>query len=146
MAYCNEQSVIDRLSNTGILFIADDDEDNTLDTNEMAFVSQAILDTSTEIDVALATVIDLPIVGTNLFLQRINVDLAAERLCERKGGEVPAGILAAANRARTWLSMIMKKQIRVPGITYPQDLYTKEDLARRLPKIVNRRGTIDRES
>ena len=135
MAYCNNADVIARLSQTGILYLADDDNDSILDANEDAFVTSAINDASTEIDEALAPWFDDPrSCSGNAWLNAKCVDLACERICGRKGQTPPQHVSEAARIAREKLDLVRRARsapdgLRVPGLVYPGDTDTAANFA-----------------
>ena len=129
--YCLSQDVIDRLSNAGALYCADDDRDGTLDAAESDLIADAIEAVSAEIDGYLTPVIEtVPIEQTaatlNRWLRDRCVDLACERIVARKGRKIPQSLGAAAVRAREWLDQVASKERRVPGLAYPGDGFREE--------------------
>lgn len=138
MPYCGRQDVIDRLSASGVIYVTDDDGDNgDPSPDELAFIDQAIAACDAEIDAALLPYIPIPIDGSNEWLRHRDVDLAVERVIERKGQSVPSSLTEAAHRSRQWLEMVRKGEMRVPGLTYPSDSTTGMDAPIGLPRVVN---------
>ncbi|MBY0587104.1 DUF1320 domain-containing protein [bacterium] len=117
MTYCSVQDVVDRLSETGVLYAADDVNGSlSSDESNRAIVS-SVEAAQAEIDAALASRVSLPIVGTNEWLRYRAVDLAAERLAERKGQNVPTSLQEAARRSRQWLQEVRLGTQLVPGLS-----------------------------
>ena len=143
MAYCTVQQVSDRLLAVGVLYAVDDDADDTLDAGESDLVQDAIDDAATEIDEALAPWLDDPRTADgNEWIRVRAIDLACERVCERKGQVAPEGIKAAAQRSREKLDLVRRgttaqNGLRVPGISYPGDTDTSRLKQIGLPQIGN---------
>ena len=138
MAYCVVQDIIDRLSSTGLLVLVDDDNDATLDASESDYVQDAIDDISTEIDAALSTSFEDPSsLSGNVWIKVRAVDLACERICERKGATAPSSISAAAQRSRDMLDQVRMRELRVPNATYPGDGFEIERRKFGLPRAFN---------
>ena len=133
MAYCTVNDVIARLSQSGVLYIVDDDNDGTLDTAEEAYIASAIADASVEIDEALTPWFDDPSqCSGNPWLNVRCIDLACERLCGRKGQTPPETIVARAQYARERLDLVRRSRnaqdgLRVPGLIYPGDTDTERN-------------------
>jgi phage gp36-like protein len=118
MSYCSVQDVIDRLSETGVLYVADDDGNGSLSSDETQRAIRSSIDAAdAEIDAALASRVTLPIGGGNEWLRYRSVDLSAERLAERKGQSVPTSLKEAARRSRQWLEEVRQGTQLVPGLT-----------------------------
>ncbi|MBX9655928.1 DUF1320 domain-containing protein [bacterium] len=138
MPYCDRQDVIDRLSASGIIYVTDDDGDNGDPTpEELGYIDQAISACDAEIDAALLPYVSIPIDGSNEWLRHRDVDLAVERVIERKGQSVPTSLKDAADRTRRWLELIRKGEMRVPGLAYPSDLSSEVDSSLGRPRVVN---------
>ena len=138
MAYCTRQDLIDRLSETGLLFVTDDDADEAASERERtASLDRAIVAAGVEIDAALLPHSDVPVTASNDWLTQRAIDLAIEHIAERKGSIVPASLAEAARRSRTWLDQVHRAQLRVPGLVYPADRFP--DAVRRagLPRLCN---------
>lgn len=140
--YCLRQDVIDRLSDTGILYCVDDDQDGALDSSEGELIDDAIEAVSAEIDGYLTPVIEVvPVVQSsgslNRWLRDRCVDLACDRLAGRKGKKVVASIAGKAALSREWLELVAAKTMRVPGLTYPGDGYREERLKIGRPVVGN---------
>lgn len=140
-----EQDVLDRLSQTGVLYQLDDDNDGAYEAADTALVMTCIDEVCVEIDAALAPWIDVPrdAVGNEWLAVRC-LDLAAERLCERKGQTPPDSIVNAARRTREWLELVRhgknsENGMRVPGLTYPTDGDTYTAINIGSPRVVNHR-------
>lgn len=139
MSYCTADDVEDRLSAVGVSYLVDDNASESVDASEEGFIQSAIDAVATEIDGALGQFFTSPRTsgsGNEWLLHRC-VDLAAERLCGRKGHKVPQSITDAATRSRDWLEEVRKGDRRVPGMTYPGD---SDDLIRRtmgFPMVAN---------
>lgn len=141
MAYCVVQDIIDRLSSTGVLYLVDDDNDGTREASEEAYLQDAIDDISTEIDAALAPSFNTPSsLGGNIWIRARAVDLACERVCERKGQNPPTSVTAAANRSREMLDQVRRRELRVPNATYPTDGFEIERRRFGLPLAFNPGG------
>lgn len=130
MAYCTNADVIARLSQAGILYMVDDDNDGILDAAEEVFITSAVSDASTEIDEALAPWFDDPrACSGNAWLNVKCVDLACERVCGRKAQTPPSHVTEAARIAREKLDLVRRSRsapdgLRVPGLVYPGDTDT----------------------
>lgn len=137
MAYCTADDVIDRISAAGLVYVADDDGSGSVTADEeSASVSAAISSASAEIDLALAPVALLPITASNEWLRHRAVDLAAERLAERKGQSVPFSLAEAAKRTRAWLEEVRTGRRRVPGLARPSAADGRS-ATEALPRVVN---------
>lgn len=122
--YCTNAQVMDRLSNTGLLFLVDDDDDDTYDSSESDHVDDVIEESCAEIDSFLSQKFDLPLSTSNAsadWLRMASLNLVVERLFERKGGNIPSGIQIAAQRTRAYLERVREGTLRIPGMTYPED-------------------------
>lgn len=138
MAYCDPEDVIDRLSGTGLVYVADDDADDVASQAEQsASLDHALAAAGAEIDAALAPHVALPLAASNPWLRQRAVDLAVEHLVERKGSGVPASLAAAAARSRIWLEAVRAGKLRVPGLAYPGDSFARERGALGLPRVAN---------
>lgn len=139
--YCTIQDIKDRLSDTGILFTVDDDDDNTLDSSEEDFIERIQAETRSEVDAALCNWFELPLTGSNTsneWLRRVHLDLATERLLERKAPQqISPPIKDAAARARQWLEQVRLGDFCIPELTYPTDSFSTELKDRGLIKTVN---------
>lgn len=138
MSYCSREDLVNRLSGTGLLFVADDDADETAsEAEKQATLDQAIAAAAVELDAALTPHVPLPLTTENEWLRRRAIDLAVEHLAERKGAAVPESLAKAAQRSRQWLEMVRQGELRVPGLAYPTDAL--EGAVRRLglPRIAN---------
>jgi len=141
--YCAENDIIDRLSLTGLMYLLNDDDDSSYESPDSALVEGAISDASDEIDVYVARWFDNPRLNlfNNSWLKGRCVDIACERLCERKGQNVPTSLLNAVGRTREWLQAVAVGELRIPQAVYPTDATNIED--RRefgLPRVSNPRG------
>lgn len=118
MAFCSVQDVVDRLSSTGILVLVDDDNDGILDASEEAYIEDAIsYAASTEINPALMTVTASPSsYEGNETLKWWAVDLACERITQRKGASAPDPVVAAADRVRENLRAFRENRLIIPGV------------------------------
>jgi phage gp36-like protein len=138
MSYCSRQDIIDRLSASGVIYVVDDDGDNnTPSPDELAYIDQAIAACDAEIDAALLPYVSIPIDGFNEWLRHRDVDLAVERVIERKGQSVPSSLKEAADRSRRWLELIRKGEMRVPGLAYASDMSGEADSSLGQPRVVN---------
>jgi phage gp36-like protein len=116
--YCSVQDVIDRLSASGVIYLADDNGDGSISNAEMLVAVQSSIDAaSSEIDAALIDRISLPIAEPNEWFRHRGIDLAAERLAERKGQGVPTSLVEAARRSRDWLEEIRTGERAIPGVS-----------------------------
>lgn len=142
MSYCVARDVIDRLGETGLLYAADDDGDETTGASELtSAMGSALASADAEIDAALAPRASLPIEGRHDWLRDRAVDLAAERLASRKGGAIPASLADAAERTRRWLEEIRLGRRRVPGLPFSDDRLEPIDVGR--PRLANPRTRSD---
>lgn len=134
--YCDRRDLIDRLSEAGVLYIADDDSTGGASSGELeASLDRAIAAASAEIDAALTPIARLPLDVELAWLRDRAVDLASERLAERKGGPVPTALAAAATRSRAWLEAVRAGKLRVPGLASPRDLPPGSGAGR--PRVAN---------
>lgn len=145
MAYCEVQDVLDRLSQVGVLYQTDDDDDGSYSTSDADLIETCIAEAAVEIDAALAPWFDTPrSTAGNAWLNVRCLDLASERLCERKGQTAPVSIAAAAERSRAWLELVRRGKesdvgMRVPGLEYPGDSDTITAAEQGRPRVVNHR-------
>jgi len=140
--YCTEQNIIDRLSLAGLMYLLDDDADESYESADSDIVAEAINDASDEIDVYVARWFENPrtTLSGNSWLKGRCVDIACERLCERKGQNVPASLLSAVGRTREWLAAVATGDLRIPQAVYPTDGTNIEDLREfGLPRVSNPR-------
>ena len=138
MSYCTQQDLIDRLSATGLVYVADDDGDQAVSGGEEGTALDAALASAdAEIDAALLAFVTLPIAGANEWLRHRAVDLAVERAIERKGQTVPTSLMEAARRSRQWLEMIRTGAMRVPGLEYTSDASTDGVHSFGRPRVIN---------
>jgi phage gp36-like protein len=138
MGYCERRHLIERLSETGLLAVADDGGDDAAQSQELsASLDRAIAAASAEIDAAIAPWTTLPFAGASEWLRQRAIDLAAEHLAERKGAHVPASFQSAAARSRTWLEQVRLGEFRAPGLIYPADAFPIEQRRTGLPRVVN---------
>jgi phage gp36-like protein len=136
MSYCTRQDVVRQLSERGLAYLLDDDGDGETSSGELEPLDAAIESASAEIDLALRPHVHLPLVEPNVWLRDRGVDLAAERLAQRKGQDVPPSLAAAARRSRVWLEQVRTGQIRPPGLEYAADADPRARLAG-LPRVLN---------
>jgi len=138
MPYCSRQDIIDRLSAGGVIYVTDDEgDDGDPSPDELAFIDQAIAACDAEVDAALLPFVSLPIGTTNEWLRHRAVDLAVERVIERKGQSVPTSLMEAAKRTRQWLDLVRKGEMRVPGLAYSSDSDTVAEVSAGWPRIIN---------
>jgi hypothetical protein len=145
VAYCTAQNLIDYLSDAGVAYLTDDDGDGMVSPAEQtAAIDAAIAKAGADIDGALCMWFDaVPVTQENEWLRYRALALAAEYVCGRKGGAVPAAITEQAERARFDLGLtaefggVRTGQLRVPGLTYPVD--SEPEALRRfgLPRVGN---------
>lgn len=123
MPYCSEQDIIDRLSATGIRYPLDDDNDATYEAADTALVVAIIAEIDAEIDAYIQGLFasTVPLQG-NVWLKVRSVDLACERLCQRKGQAAPASIVACAERSLELLDKVRTRELRIPNAVYPYDV------------------------
>lgn len=147
--YCSTQDVIDRLSENGVRYHADDDADGVVSTAESeAAIAPAIRMANAEIDEALCRWLNtVPIVqnesSLNAWLRERAIALAAEYVAARGGSNVPTSLTLAADRARASLVEVRLGPwdgIRVPGLTYPGDEYIEERRCVGVPRVANPDG------
>lgn len=140
--YCERRDLADRLSETGLVYVADDDASQTAGAAEWsAAVDQAIRAASSEIDAAILPHADPPS-GVNEWLRQRAIDLAAEHLAERKGGQVPASLAGAALRARELLERVRLGTLRVPGLVYRHDRERDRTRGAGAPRVGNPATTV----
>lgn len=145
MPYCSRDDLTNRLSGTGLLFVADDDADDAVsEAEQAATLDQAISAAAAELDAALTPHVLLPLVESNEWLRHRAIDLAAEHLAERKGAAVPESLKTAAMRSREWLEKVRSGDLRVPGLTYPTDAHAREVRQLGLPRVSNPRPPDER--
>ncbi len=138
MSYCSVQDVIDRLSATGLIYVADDDGDGTVSGSETtAAVEASIMAANAEIDAALVGRTNLPIGSPGDWLRHRGIDLAAERLAERKGHGVPVSLAEAARRSREWLEEVRTGKRLVPGVTFSASSSADGTSPPGFPRVVN---------
>lgn len=138
MPYCTRQDLIDRLSATGLVYVADDDGDHEVSSDEEeSAMDAALLAADAEIDAALLPFVMLPIAGNNEWLRHRAVDLAVERAIERKGQTVPPSLAEAARRSRQWLEKIRTGAMRVPGLEYTSDAPAEGTTSFGRPRVIN---------
>jgi phage gp36-like protein len=141
LAYCVVQDIIDRLSSAGVLYLVDDDNDGVLDASESAYIQTAIDEIATEIDAALAPSFNTPLtLDGNVWVKVRAVDLACERLCERKGQNPTQSVTLAAERSRQMLDQVRMRELRVPNAVYPGDGFDIERRKFGLPLAFNPGG------
>lgn len=116
MPYCSSDDLVQRLSASGIVYLADDDGDQSASPSEQSLaIDAAIASADAEIDAALAARVTTP-APANDWLRHRAIDLAAERLAERKGLSVPESLAAAARRSRAWLEEVRQGTRAIPGL------------------------------
>lgn len=136
--YCQRKDLIDRLGETGVLFVSDDNADGVASVAEMtASLDAAIVAAAVEIDACLAPHLLLPLEIDNAWLRHRAIDLAVEHLAQRKGGSVPDSLIVAATRTRKWLDLVRGGELRVPGLEYPSDRFLDERRSAGLPRLCN---------
>lgn len=139
--YCERTDLRERLSETGLVYVADDDGDDEVSSAELAAsLDRAIAAAGTEIDAALTPHVALPLTTIPAWLRQRAIDLAAEHLAERKGGAVPESLMKAAERSRQWLDAVRLGELRVPGLAYPLDTFAHEVRKHGLPRVANPAG------
>lgn len=139
--YCSYDDVRKRLTNAGVAYVADRDQDGLVDTTEQAeHVTTSIQFAGRQIDYAICdqTETSTARASGNGFLKDLAIDLAAERCCGIGGGEIPAAMQAAADYARVVLGEV-KRGRRIPDYTYPsQPAGTPRlNIAKTQPGIIN---------
>ena len=144
--YCVRQDIIDRLSQTGILHVSDDDAKETVGETELRrSVDPAISAAAGEIDAALIPWIEVPLSQNeddlNQWLRDRAIDLASEYIAARKGGKVPESFGKAAERSREWLKEAREGKLRVPGLVYPTDAFDLQLRVMGKPRVMNPRPT-----
>ena len=86
MSYCSRQDIVDRLGATGLVYVADDDGDQSVSNDEEEkAIEPALASAESEIDAALLPYVTLPIIRPSEWLRHRAIDLAVERVIERKG-------------------------------------------------------------
>lgn len=136
MSYCTREDVVRQLSERGLAYLVDDDGDDSASGAELAALDAAVESAAAEIDLALLPHVWLPLTTPNAWLRDRAVDLACERLAQRKGQSVPASLAAAARRSRVWLEQVRTGQIRPPGLDYAGDADPRRRFAG-LPRVLN---------
>lgn len=126
--YNKQQDVIDRLSETGVLYLADDASAGSVSAAVQERIDDARRDAAAEVDAALAPwLVVVPFSqdedSLNPWLRARSIDLAAERLAERKGTVVAESITLAATRARELLEHVRTGRMRAPNVPYPVDSF-----------------------
>lgn len=126
MSFCSVDDVIERLSFAGVLYQADDDDDAESQSESAEIdedretIEACIRYADEEIKRALLTYTTTPTqYEGNETLRGWGVDLASERLCERKGQAVPESFLRAAERTRQNLATFAAGQMMIPGVVPP---------------------------
>jgi phage gp36-like protein len=137
LAYCSVANVQARLSDAGVLYCVDDNNDGDLDTEEQAVVEAEIQRCSRQIDRYLDRWVDTPLDAVPDDIEGLCVDLVAYRLSGRKGMQPPAIFVQAATDAREFLAEVKAGDTRVPGLTYPTDGFDDEDRVLNLPRAHN---------
>ena len=143
--YCSRQNVIDRITDAGFEYAADDNQSEALtEAEKVASIDEAIAFAGVKVDESLWRWIDvLPIVQSdtarNEPLKHLAIDIASERLFQRGGGVVPESIAEAAREAKATLMRYMSKESVPTGITYPIDAEDREVARLGTPVVVNPR-------
>lgn len=138
MGYCTEQDIIDRLSATGLLYPLDDDGDASYEAADSAIIADIIDEVTAEIDAYIQGLFtDTSALHGNVWLKVRAVDLACERLCQRKGANPPDSIVYCSERALELLDKVRLRELRIPNATYPYD--AMDTLKRRAgrPRVFN---------
>lgn len=129
--YALRQDIIDRLSQVGVDYLADDDfDEETSEAEAVIGIDAPLRDVASMIDAALQPWMDVPISqdenDLNRRLRQLSIDLTAERVCSRRGHKVPQSLIDAAERARGDLDRIRDGDDKVPDLDYPEDGYSTQ--------------------
>lgn len=147
--YCSTQDVTDRLSENGVRYHADDDNDGVVsDAESAAAIAPAIRMANAEIDEALCRWLNsVPLPQNedtrNAWLRERAIALSAEYVAARGGSNVPTSLTLAADRARESLAQVRLGPwdgIRVPCLVYPGDEYVEERRCVGVPRVANPDG------
>lgn len=147
--YCSTQDVTNRLSENGVRYHADDDNDGVVSDDEStAAIAPAIRMANAEIDEALCRWLNsVPLSqnedSRNSWLRERAIALSAEYVAARGGASVPTSLTQAADRARASLVEVRLGPwdgIRVPGLSYPGDEFIEEKRCVGVPRVANPDG------
>ena len=138
MAYCTEQDIIDRLSAVGLLYPLDDDGDASYESADSAIVANVIEEVTAEIDAYIQGLFaDTLALHGNVWLKVRAVDLACERICQRKGSNPPDSIVYSAEKAMESLEKVRVRELRIPNATYPYDAMDSTKRRAGYPRVFN---------
>lgn len=115
--YCSRSDVQNRLTPSGIAFVADQDQSGTADESELlAYIDTAISYAGNQIDGYLSKGYVYRSGAGNAWLKDRAIDIAAAKAVEVGGGSVPPAIASARDYSIKLLEMVKDGQMRVPGL------------------------------
>lgn len=130
--YCTRAQLESRLGDTGVLYVADDNQDGIASEAELvAALDAAIVSAGAEIDAALdqhlATVpLSQDDGSLNRWLRDRCLTLSTCYCYWRRSADLSDALQAELEQAREWLDMVRKGTLRVPGLAYPIDSFETE--------------------
>lgn len=116
MAYCTTDDVIQILSEDGVNFRIDDDEDGNISTKELAKVATAISFADLRINYWMSRKYIFTTLNQSQFISFCSMWLASRYLCRRRGGGVPQSIDDACDEMEQMLREIYDGQGYIPDV------------------------------
>lgn len=120
--YCSQSDVINRLSEDGLRYLIDRDQDGLVSEDEKTrFLDVAIERAGLTIDTQIQHLMkpSFARAAANTYLKHICVDLAVGQLARLAGGEPAISVIVSENEAKKKLERIRFRQDIIPGLAYP---------------------------
>lgn len=120
--YCSQSDVTDRLSDDGLKYLIDRDQDGSVSAAEKTqFLDVAIERAGLMIDTQIQHLMTTSFARSagNDYLKHVCVDLAIGQLARLAGGEPAISVIVSENEAKKKLERIRYRQDVIPGLVYP---------------------------
>lgn len=116
MGYCTVEDVIEILSEEGVNYRIDDNENGHISTNETARVQTSIDQASLRIDFWMSRKYFPATLDQSQFIMFCCVWISSRYLCRRRGGGVPTSIDDTATEMEDMLKQIYYGQAYIPDV------------------------------
>ncbi len=120
--YCSQSDVINRLSEDGLRYLIDRDQDGLVSEDEKTrFLDVAIERAGLTIDTQIQHLMrpNFARAAANDYLKHICVDLAVGQIARLAGGEPAISVIVSENEAKKKLERIRYRTDVIPGLVYP---------------------------
>ncbi len=117
MPYCTIEEVTEILSEEGVAYRVDDNENGNVNTKDLARVQAAIDTASMRIDFWMARKYISATLQSSRFISFCCIWIASRYLCRRRGGAVPDSISETASEMEDMLRLIYDGQAVIPDVS-----------------------------